>query len=1706
VATFGTPLWGTTTPGSTAPLPGPDTIGLVPVPSPAYDIPSVVFPIKTQFPWSYTIEPQVTVHTFGDVDAMVEQRFYTGDGLTHYVVNLARLNSLDLRNLVQFFRSLGGPLQAFWYDAPNDDGGGTTRRRVRFDNAAWSWQQLTDFTANTTITLVQVPDPNDMPWYDVAETDNRFPSSALQTSLLGQTQQLIPLVSIQTKEAGYPKIYVSDRRCTIGGQLYLPRLIDFDGISQELGPSDDARFRFGNADRVMTQLANSTDLKRATLGFSLFHVDSRIKLDLWRGEIKDFSSDEGPTFEALCSDRVAELTLQIPQRLIDRACWKQYNDGKACPAALVGATNLSTPCDKGFDTPNGCQFHSMDNYFGGIIGSPQGVNIRDNGESGRPNITATSIVSDTIYGQPLPHIYTDIEFPVNCLVIEGRDESDFYSALGIVGEGPIGSFGANANQLLDGLPNHAPYAPGVSLGNDPNFDHFALDESSGWSNPYKAAGTAFLRIRRTDTKGLQPSLTSDHSMTATVSSGLSGYMWSGPGARTKGTLTSPVWIAVNEYLRAIGLWYEDAVTQESAFDVSAAVDSAAICNLVVPSLVYRRDELAGQAPITGATYGYGNYSPGSSTETQFKFIGMLAQQKPLKDWLDEILLNCLGYFTTDNGKLQIGIRENASAVEAFTIGNMVFGSLTLKPFQPDYNDLTAVFADQQFSFQQNTLRTYDIDNARLIGDTFPRFEKGQVNLSGTASASQAARVVITRLREELGGVGAVEWRDARLVSFKTTVLALNTAPGKVISVSHPDVPGAYIKLRITSWKLNPDYSIDVSGRTVTTSMYDLTFGPKPADVGVPALPVPHTDFPYLPAWAPQAVTYASGDQIGTPGNGSFSVATTFQTQIDNSQILRITATGLAPVTSPFTLSRPIIRSATYGTTGAFLPGATEFYAAVVGVDASGRWSARSNVLRISVPAGTNTNAVFLSEITYPQGSVSYVAFLSNDPNSLRAVVISTAGTLDSAIGLGVLPGASVGIPPDVPNVRVRLKAKPAINLGVARGAIASVVSGAVILQSGVILTNGQYVGRTISLVGHGANGAVGINDFVITASSVSGNSLSLTPDPSSILASGDLFVIRTKLDAWSSTSLTDNTWSNPGRIGGLGINQDVGKMIRIIGGTGRGQLRVCTSNTATTHVVGQAFDPAPDATSIYTVEDTSYLWQVDTPVINNGNPASTISLQLSIRDFASSDIVIIGVLASDGLESDETTAPYREVSILTPLANVQTGINLLTNSDFEVAPATSGDANAAGWYVGQNDANAWSYSRETSVTYSGAASIKASLNAGLVFGPGQELGGQFFSRQRFGVKPGESYSISVYAYKALRSGQPASFIVDAWAFLYVFYADGSADGIFGTLVDPAANGYQKISGRVTIPTNRGTPLYMLVAVMAHAKNSTGSNYTTQAPYEADIYFDNVTLQKVVDANSLISGSVLPSQGFNVNVVQNSNSSGSCTIGLSWDAQSVPLSNRDTFQAQASGSPRVWIELDAGRTYSFYLYGQAIDGTVHFGSGDPPSTPPSAPNSTAALACYYDGRYPLGVVTVTTPSVSGGTGSGSGTSSTICPEGSNLVEVLDKGIIQAIDAQLDDVIRGVNIRTGETIWRRIVARATERSSTWRVVNGCKVSPSHDVWVDAKWQQPWRLGPLNTTPGTRVQLSMDASTYDDQNFVLVHEDGSVALIMHNAPISS
>ena len=71
--------------------------------------------------------------------------------------------------------------------------------------------------------------------------------------------------------------------------------------SQDIkGSSDNVRFTFGNADRVMTQLANDTDLKYAEIDLCLYHVKTRPRIrSFWKGVIQNYTSDGTANFMQL---------------------------------------------------------------------------------------------------------------------------------------------------------------------------------------------------------------------------------------------------------------------------------------------------------------------------------------------------------------------------------------------------------------------------------------------------------------------------------------------------------------------------------------------------------------------------------------------------------------------------------------------------------------------------------------------------------------------------------------------------------------------------------------------------------------------------------------------------------------------------------------------------------------------------------------------------------------------------------------------------------------------------------------------------------------------------------------------------------------------------------------------------------------------------------------------------------------------------------------------------------------------------------------------------------------------------------------------------------------------------------------------------------------------------------------------------------------
>ena len=885
-----------------------DVIGRITVPDPVLSTGGAgisgtqVFPLVTQYPFGQSVNQPVITHRFGTLDAKQEQRYYVGIGPRRFRFGRQVIRKSEVNQLRVFWELMQGPWAAFTYKVPNPDNT-TTQVLVTFEQAPLSFAYLVN-AAQTGLNLVEVISSAVEGPYSISWTCLRFPSSTLSTALLSEVQRIIPLIHIRVREAAVPDIYISDRRVTVGGQAYLPRLTGVGEpgsdtlISQDIkGSSDSVKLTLGNADRVMTALANDTDLKYASIDICLYHVNSGILLQLWKGIIQSYVSDGSANFPVSCSDGFFQIMNQYPERQVSRQCWKPYNNGTDCPWATEGASGAAVTaaggdpasCDYYLESTNGCQIHGMAEYFGGQQADPQGVNIKDDSTGflgfGRNSVNATSIISDTVWGLALQEIWCNsgynalYAYMATPLMVDYRDESSFADSLAIVGAGPLGGYtqsqicttadgykyvvapmvdgftwqGFKVDGNLNITQNQTGMGLRQTLGDDPAnpaYDYFSLGQggsgSQVWQPNNYAAGVAVCEMRIVKPSGIQPSTPDQHKMTVPIDMGLWGWIWDQYGNRSAVPgLVNPFWIGVNMQLRALGLYGNpstgtgpSSATQLATFVLSSlanggggAADIAALqvnpilgvggtivnyaltpagIALTAPQILHNPDGsysfaywLPGSPPppppagtgiqvtipiAQALSLGYVSVTGIQGTETQFQFQGCISSQKPFRDWLTEVLNCCLGFYAWEFGALKLGCRYNASAVDAYTLGSMLFQSLRLSPIDAAYEHIVMSYADAAYQYQANTADYCDKSHAAYYGRSGSPLTTQKHSL-GLSTLSQALRVIATQEREETGGVTTWEWRNGRVASWQTTLLGLGNEVGQVVSVTHPDIPG-----------------------------------------------------------------------------------------------------------------------------------------------------------------------------------------------------------------------------------------------------------------------------------------------------------------------------------------------------------------------------------------------------------------------------------------------------------------------------------------------------------------------------------------------------------------------------------------------------------------------------------------------------------------------------------------------------------------------------------------------------------------------------------------------------------------------------------------------------------------------------------------------------------------------------------------------------
>jgi len=720
-----------------------------------------------------------------------------------------------------------------------------------------------------------------------------------------------------------------------------------------------------------------------------------------------------------------------------------------------------------------------------------------------------------------------------------------------------------------------------------------------------AAGTAFveLRYQKSAGSGITPTTTESHSMTVPVARGLTGYTYDPSGSTQTAVsgLTNPFWVAANCYWRALGIQPTDVSRQLASIILSSIVNTDGVsgCAQIADLLV---------TPVVGTT----------TPEIQFRAQGTISELKPFRDWLIEILKCALGYFTFEFGALKLGIRSNASATASFGSGNMLYQSLSVAPTDAAFEDLTIDYADRDLQYQQNTAEYQDKDHAAYYGRQGNPLAT-HIRHPFISTLSQGLRVAVTRVREEIGGIlrpdlGSslqyTEFDNANAVTFKTTILALDTEAGQVIEVTHPDLPtypgpvggsplasGTW-KFRIQKWTLHKDWSITIAARSVTDSMYDLDVGPKPMDVPANAAPVLFYPIP-LGVWAPWQVQAASTDAlypgVGGVGEFTFSLSQLYTQLTDGTASASATVTGHLPVTAFIPgCGAPNVTAGkvTVSSTGGTILGGTTLRISLCAVDSSQRYSPPSSVLVVQIPSGTNTNSVSISGIQWPNSSVltgwSLFAAYQDDlicqqiSGSLTPVTSTTYSP--TSLSMTLTPSRSTWGLPNPAITTVRLKYKLLLHGGVLGAAVDSAYGSTIVSNECVdAAATDNWAGRVLVIIGRN-NTEAPFSAYNIIAFAPSTGTFTLDRAVTGVLP-GDAFVVTFKGYDNSATPyvFTDAGISNAANVTQVGT-----------AATNVGVLFSVPSNGATTTIAGKT----------YTFETT--LTNVDGNVLIGASIAATL--------------------------------------------------------------------------------------------------------------------------------------------------------------------------------------------------------------------------------------------------------------------------------------------------------------------------------------------------------------------------------------------------------------------------------------------------------------------------------------------------------------------
>jgi hypothetical protein len=305
------------------------------------------------------------------------------------------------------------------------------------------------------------------------------------------------------------------------------------------------------------------------------------------------------------------------------------------------------------------------------------------------------------------------------------------------------------------------------------------------------------------------------------------------------------------------------------------------------------------------------------------------------------------------------------------------------------NQVTLEFQDAFNGYQQDSLLTVDVDDVQLTGQVITT----ALMALGIPNYDQAARISQFTLDKAVGG--------NTYITFDTSVKALGLRPGDIITVTYLKEGFERQPFRITKIAPGVNYRITtITAQIEQDEWYEDTNGQIPGGTG--------TSFqPNSGVGVPRPLL---GNTIDSSGNPEYQIAEDSNNSSDGGVDEELTVGFAVPSTiATGGPGIPLVSLAATIGAGGTLAGSQRLYYAVSALDSAASESALSFVILASIPAGSNTNSVTLTGLSFDAGTVSFNVYRGPNPQQLGRIASSQA--LSATFTDTGLP-ALVWAPPD----------------------------------------------------------------------------------------------------------------------------------------------------------------------------------------------------------------------------------------------------------------------------------------------------------------------------------------------------------------------------------------------------------------------------------------------------------------------------------------------------------------------------------------------------------------------------------------------------------------------------------------------------------------------------------------------------------------------